>query len=71
MFNCVPYCVGYAWIDAFDYSWSGEAKNRLFSNLRLIIPAIVHFKKSKITGFFVNPLLEMSCFLPTFDGLQP
>ena len=41
-----------AWIDAFDYPQGRQAKNWLFSTVRLIKPAIVHLEKSKGTRFW-------------------
>jgi hypothetical protein len=64
IFNCVLYCVGSAWIDAFDYPWSSEAKNWL------IILAIVHLEKPKGVLDFCKSLAGKEVLYTNFIAVK-
>jgi hypothetical protein len=63
-FNSVAYCVGSKGVNAFNYTWGGKARNWLFPPPRLIIPTVLHLKKSKGTGLLLIPQWKSAVFYP-------
>ncbi len=63
-FNSLSYCVGSNGVNAFNYSWGGQAKNWLFPPPRLIIPTVLHLQKSLGCGLLLIPQWKNAVFYP-------
>jgi hypothetical protein len=63
-FNSLTYCIGSGGVDAFNYSWGGNAKNWIFPPPRLIIPALIHLQKCYGNGIILIPQWKSASFYP-------